>query len=82
MTAVGFLSSVVHGLDIMGESESFGSVQDAVSPALETEPRDAGRVHSTRGKLKGRGADSCRLCMWISKPRAEWEAFTSVETSV
>ena len=39
VTAIGSLSFVVRGLDIMGESESFGSVPDAVSPALETEPR-------------------------------------------
>ena len=38
MTAIGSLSFVVRGLDIMG-SENFGSVPDAVSPALETEPR-------------------------------------------
>ena len=29
----------MHGSDIKGESESFGSVSSAVSPALETEPR-------------------------------------------
>ena len=39
VATIGSLSFVVHGLDIHGESESFGSVPDAVGPALETKPR-------------------------------------------
>ena len=41
-----------------------------------------GICRSTRTRRKGRGADTRRLCMRISQPRAEWETFTSVEASV
>ena len=66
-----------------GESESFGSVPDAVSPALETEPRMPMRdvtehemetERARRGLLSTVHADI--------ETRAVLEAFTSVKASV